>query len=69
MLEDERGRVVGIEVKRTSSPGSNHFRGLRALRDAAGHRFVRGILLYGGTESVGFEKDLHALPLSALWQA
>jgi len=69
VLEDPRGRIVGIEVKKTASPGSNDFKGLRHLQEVAGKRFHRGILLYTGTESVPFGPDLYALPVSALWQA
>ncbi|KAF0241349.1 MAG: ATPase [Planctomycetota bacterium] len=65
VLEDARGRVVGIEVKKTASPRSDDFRGLRELAAAAGKRFLRGIVLYTGDVAVGFGKDLYAIPVSA----
>lgn len=68
VLEDARGRVVGVEVKAAASLSSSDFNGLRALREAAGERFVRGVVLYGGTEAVPFGRDLHALPVEALWR-
>ncbi len=68
VLEDARGRLVGIEVKKTASPGGSDFKGLRHLQEATGKRFVRGVLLYTGTESVAFGRELYALPVSALWQ-
>ena len=68
MLEDRRGRLVGIEVKKTASPHGGDFKGLRHLREHAGRRFLRGILLYTGTESVAFGPDIYALPVSTLWQ-
>lgn len=67
VLEDGRERIVGIEVKKTASPGANDFKGLRHLKEQTGKRFVRGILLHAGTAGVGFGPDLHALPVSALW--
>jgi len=67
VLEDRRGRLVGIEVKKTASPGPADFRGLRHLQERAGKRFLRGFMLYTGTESVAFGPDLYALPVSALW--
>ncbi len=33
-----------------------------------GERFLRGIILYAGDQPVPFGSDLHALPVSALWQ-
>jgi predicted AAA+ superfamily ATPase len=68
VLEDSRGRLVGIEVKKTASPTSGDFKGLRHLAGLTGGRFLRGILLYTGPTSVAFGPDLHALPVSALWQ-
>ena len=68
VLEDARGRLVGVEVKKTASPDAGDFKGLRHLQDATGKRFLRGVLLYTGTESVAFGPELYALPVSALWQ-
>lgn len=67
VLEDRSGALVGVEVKAAASVGDDDFKGLRALADAAGPRFVRGIVLYTGREHVAFGKDLHAVPLTALW--
>ena len=67
VLEDRRGRVVGIEVKAGATLGRNDASGLRAFADAAGKRFLRGVLLYGGSEVLPFGKDIVALPVSALW--
>ncbi|WP_172959516.1 hypothetical protein [Thermus scotoductus] len=43
-------------------------RGLRSLAQALGPRFHRGVVLYLGRETVPFAKNLHALPLEALWR-
>ena len=67
VLEDRAGRLVGIKVKKSASPTSSDFRGLRHLAEQTGKRFVRGILLYTGTESVSFGPGLQAVPISALW--
>ncbi len=68
VLEDARGRLVGIEVKKTASPTSGDFKGLRHLSEQTGKRFLRGILLYTGSTSVAFGPNLHAVPVGALWQ-
>ncbi|MGA3169900.1 MAG: ATP-binding protein [Chthoniobacteraceae bacterium] len=67
VLEDSRGRLVGIEVKKSASPSDHDFKGLRFLSQETGKKFVRGILLYTGAESVSFGSNLHAVPVSALW--
>jgi uncharacterized protein len=68
VLEDSAGRVVGVEVKKSASPSAGDFKGLRHFREAVGKRFLRGILLYTGSNSVAFGPDLHAVPVSALWR-
>ena len=69
VLEDKAGRLVGIEVKKTASPGLNDFKGLRYLAEQTGERFVRGLLLYTGTSTVPFGPNLQAVPMGALWGA
>jgi len=69
VLESPDGRVVGVEVKAYVSIDASDFRGLRVLAQAAGRRFLRGILLYFGEEAVPFGDNLYALPISSLWRA
>lgn len=68
VLEDARGRIIGIEVKASASIGLHDFNGLMELRHAAGKNWVRGIVLHAGAGVTPFGKDLHALPMSAMWE-
>ena len=68
VLEDARGRVVGIEIKSSASINHSDFSGLMELRAAAGDKWVRGIVLHIGAGVTPFAKDLHAIPISALWE-
>jgi predicted AAA+ superfamily ATPase len=67
VLEAPGGRVVGVEVKLTASPGSADFDGLRALAEEAGRRFVRGVVLCRCERSIPFGPRLQTMPLSELW--
>ncbi len=67
VLEDSRKRVVGIEVKARTTVDASAFQGLKALEETAGTSFHRGLVLYAGKERLAFAKNLHALPISALW--
>ncbi len=69
VMEDPAGRVVGVEVRATSTPGQAEFSGLRALEELAGERFVRGIVLHLGGAGVPFGDRLEAAPVAALWLA
>jgi predicted AAA+ superfamily ATPase len=68
VLESQDGRCVGIEVKAAASVTGSDLRGLRTLAELAGPAFLRGVVLYTGREVVPFAQNLHALPISALWQ-
>jgi hypothetical protein len=67
VLEDRTGKVAGVEVKAAATLGSNDVRGLQALADAVGKSWIRGVMLYCGTEVIPFAANLHAVPLNRLW--
>lgn len=68
VLEGSSGDIVGIEVKAGASVKGDDLKGLAALKEVAKSRFKRGIVLYGGQETVPFAENIHAVPLSSLWQ-
>ena len=68
VLENRRREVVGVEVKATSNPRGDDFRGLEFLRDKLGSRFKAGFLLHTGARSLPFGDRLWALPISILWE-
>jgi hypothetical protein len=43
------------------------FRGLKKLAETAGDRFTRGVVLYGGNETLSFGPRLIAAPIATLW--
>ena len=67
VLEDSAGRLVGIEIKAGATLGGSDVRGLQAMATATGKRWVRGVVLYTGTEVIPFAANLHGLPVSRLW--
>lgn len=67
VLEDNAGRVVGIEIKSSKSVGGQDFRGLQSLAEASGNSFLRGVVLYGGKEILSFGSNLIAMPIDSLW--
>jgi predicted AAA+ superfamily ATPase len=68
VLEGRGGRLVGIEIKSGRGFERKDLRGLSFLRDAIGDRFVRGIVLYAGEESLPLGDRLWAMPIDALWR-
>lgn len=69
VVEDRRGRVVGLEVKAAASVQARDFAGLKKLASLAGRKFAAGILLYDGTDTLPMGERLWAVPLCTLWEA
>ncbi|WP_262711579.1 ATP-binding protein [Prosthecodimorpha hirschii] len=67
VIEDRRGRLVGIEVKASATVRDDDFKGLRKLQEAAGDRFLRGLVLLDHDRVIPFGERLTAVPISSLW--
>ena len=67
VIEDRRGRVVGIEVKASATVTRGDFAGIRRLSEACGDRFTLGLVLHDHERIVPFGERLLAAPISALW--
>ena len=67
VIEDRRGRVVGIEVKASATVTARDSAGIRRLSEACGDRFVLGLVLHDHEQVVPFGERLFATPISALW--
>jgi predicted AAA+ superfamily ATPase len=68
VLEAADGRIVGIECKAATTIKADTFKGLKALKELVGNKFHRGIVLYTGSNVLGFAEDMQAVPVSALWE-
>lgn len=67
VLETDDGRVVGIEVKASSSVTGRDARWLNQIRDRLGSRFAAGIILHTGPSSAPFGDRVTAVPMDVLW--
>lgn len=68
LVLERNGRVVGVEVRASQTVTGADFRGLNALAELAGRRFHRGLVVYLGGHTVAFGQNVHAVPLTALWE-
>ena len=69
VIEDGRGRIVGVEAKASATVSSRDFSGLRRLADACGDRFALGLVLYDHEQAVPFGERMVAAPISTLWSS
>lgn len=68
VVEFADGRVLALEVKASATYQARQFRGLTALRDALGDRFLGGIVLGTAQHGYRYAPKLWGLPISALWE-
>lgn len=61
------GRLVGLEIKATASPGSGDARHLRWLRDNNQGRFVAGVVPHNGPDVIQLDETIFAVPICAFW--
>lgn len=67
VLENRSGQIVGIEVKGSEKITPADVKGLKYLKERAPKHFLKGIILYAGSQYVPFGDGMHALPISSLW--
>ena len=67
IVEEEGGRIVGIEIKAAATVTPRDFRGLKRLELSAGQEMSLGLVLYDGDRVLPFGSRLFAAPLSSLW--
>jgi uncharacterized protein len=68
ILEDKAGRIVGIEIKASDTTTARDSEGLRKLQAELDTNFIRGIVLYTGSQIVPINAKITALPITTLWQ-
>lgn len=65
---EQSGKLAGVEIKAAATVTAADFKGLRKLKNAAGKRFVAGVVLYDGPAITPFGNGLYAVPISLLWE-
>ena len=67
ILENNRGEVVGVEVKAAASLRQSDWKWLKKLADARGESFKAGLVVYAGEQTIPLGARLHAMPYRGFW--
>ncbi|MBC8322616.1 MAG: ATP-binding protein [Candidatus Marinimicrobia bacterium] len=62
VMEDAQGKIVAIEVKRSSTINIQDSRGIMDLQTFHADAFHRGVIFYSGEKVIPFDKNIHAIP-------
>lgn len=68
LLEGPGGRIVAVEVKTNRQVVAKDFRHIECFKEDIGNKFLRGVVLYQGNDTIAFDNDLLAIPIDSLWQ-
>ncbi len=66
VLEGPNKKIVGIEVKSSTKVDRSDLSGLLKLKELAGDKFSKGIILYGGDQVLSLGDQFYALPINSL---
>lgn len=67
VLENNRGDIVGVEIKAAATLRASDWKWLKKLADARGESFKAGIVVYAGEQTIPLGGRLWAVPYSGLW--
>lgn len=66
IIEDNRNRIIGVEVKRSATVRADDFKGLKKIEKMAEGLFVSGIVLYDGSDILPISNKMWAIPISSI---
>ena len=67
IVESPSGKAIGIEVKLDGTIDGNDCSGINALQETLGNKFLKGIIIYTGTELMQISRNIWAVPVQYLW--
>jgi predicted AAA+ superfamily ATPase len=67
LIEDTKGRIVGVEIKSTATVHKHDLKGLEILKNGLGDKFAMGIVLYDGDQILPQGDRIWLVPISTLW--
>jgi predicted AAA+ superfamily ATPase len=67
IIESPDGKTVGIEVKLDSTINEKDCANMNTLQETTGSGFLKGIIIYTGTDLVQVSRKIWAVPVQYLW--
>ena len=68
VIENKDGKTIGIEVKLDGTINEKDWANMNALRETVGSRFIKGVIIYTGTELIQVGRNIWAVPVNYLWE-
>jgi predicted AAA+ superfamily ATPase len=68
VIESPDGKVAGIEVKLDGTINEKDWANMNVLHETTGNRFMKGIIIYTGTDLMQISRKIWAVPVNYLWE-
>jgi len=68
IIENTDGKIIGIEVKLDSTINEKDWVNMNTLQETVGSRFVKGVIIFTGTELIQVSRNIWAVPVNYLWE-
>jgi predicted AAA+ superfamily ATPase len=68
VIESPNGKIIGIEVKLDGTIKEKDIANMIAFKEITGNRFVKGIIIYTGSELVQAGRNIWAVPVNYLYE-
>jgi predicted AAA+ superfamily ATPase len=67
VIESPNGKITGIEVKLDGTINGKDIANMIAMKETAGNRFVKGIIIYTGNELTQVGRNIWAVPVNYMY--
>jgi predicted AAA+ superfamily ATPase len=67
IIESPNGKAVGIEVKLDGTINEKDWANMNVLQETLGNRFIKGIIIYTGTDLLQIRRNIWAVPVNYLF--
>jgi predicted AAA+ superfamily ATPase len=68
VIESPNGNTIGIEVKLDGTVNEKDYANMMVMQETIGKRFLKGFIIYTGSELIQVRKDIWAVPVGYLWR-
>jgi len=68
VIESPDGKTIGIEVKLDGTINQKDWVNMNTLQETIGDKFLKGIIIYTGTELIQVSSKIWTVPVNYLWE-
>ncbi|MCL2765089.1 MAG: ATP-binding protein [Treponema sp.] len=68
VIENPDGKTIGVEIKLDGTVNQKDWANMITLQETTGNKFLKGIIIYTGTELMQLSRGIWAVPINYIWE-